>query len=124
MSATDSVRKLRRACGIWLLLVCMLSFPWGLVYSAPVLLAYAVTLRRSWCSQVALAVGCVSLLFMVYCLVCHLLWKAAGNYDAQEGLTLVFIAIWQYPISAVTMTITWLFCAGYRNVSTYHEKKN
>ena len=108
----------------WLLLVCMLSFPWGLVYSAPVLLAYAVTRRRSWCSQVALAVGCVSLLFMVYGLVSHLLWKAAGNFDAQEGLTLVFIAIWQYPISAVTMTITWLFCAGYRNVSTYHEKKN
>ena len=29
MSATDSVRKLSRACGIWLLLVCMLTFPWG-----------------------------------------------------------------------------------------------
>lgn len=117
-------RHIRRACGIWLLLVCILSFPWGLVYAAPVLLAYAVTRRRSWCSQAALAVGCVSLLFMVYCLVSHLLWKAAGNYDAQEGLTLLFIGIWQYLISAVTMTITWLFCAGYRNVSTYDEKKN
>lgn len=115
---------IRRACGIWLLLVCILSFPWGLVYAAPVLLAYAVTRRRSWCSQAALAVGCVSLLFMVYGLVSHLLWKAAGNYDAQEGLTLLFIGIWQYLISAVTMTITWLFCAGYRNVSTYSEKKN
>ncbi len=46
MSATDSVRKLRRACGIWLLLVCMLTFPWGLVYAAPVLLAYAMILFR------------------------------------------------------------------------------
>ena len=117
-------RHIRRACGIWLLLVCILSFPWGLVYAAPVLLAYAVTRRRSWCSQAALAVGCASLLFMVYGLVRHLLWKAAGNYDAQEGLTLLFIGIWQYLISAVTMTITWLFCAGYRNVSTYDEKKN
>ena len=113
-------KLIRTICGIWLLLLCVLTFPWGLVYSAPVLLAYAVT--RSWCSQVAMVVGCVSLLFSVYLLVSYILWKAAGNFDAQEPLTLVFIAIWQYLISAAAMLVTWLFCAGYRNLSSYEGK--
>ena len=115
-------KLIRTICGIWLLLLCVLTFPWGLVYSAPVLLAYAVTRRRSWCSQVAMVVGCVSLLFSVYLLVSYILWKAAGNFDAQEPLTLVFIAIWQYLISAAAMLVTRLFCAGYRNLSSHEGK--
>lgn len=107
-------KPIRTISGIWLLLVCMLTFPWGLVYAAPVLLAYAVTCRRSWCSQVALAAGCLSLLFMLYCLMRFTLWKAAGNYDAQEALDLLFIAVWQYPISVATMIVTWLAALAYK----------
>lgn len=124
MELTGKWRNIRRGTGIALALICVCTFPWSLVYAAPVILAYAVTRRRSWCSQAAVLAGCISLLFMVYWLIRYTLWKNAGNYDAQEGLTLLFIGIWQYLISAVSMTITWLFCAGYRNVSTYHEKKN
>lgn len=116
-------RHIRSACGIWLLVVCLLSFPWGLVYSAPVLLAYGVTRRRSWCSQAAVAVGCLSLVFMGYCLIRYACWKSAGNYDAQEAIGLLFIAVWQYAISMAAMTLTWLFCAGYRNMTQYNEKK-
>lgn len=115
-------RPIRVACGVWLLILCIASFPWGLAYAAPVILTYAATRRKDWCSQVSLAAGCVSLLFSVYQLVCFLLWKAAGNYDAQEAIGLVFIAVWQYLISAATMTITWLVCAGYRNLSEPYEK--
>lgn len=113
----------RKACGIWLLVFCMLSFPWGLVYAAPVLLAYAVTWRKDWCSQVGVAAGCVSLLFTGYFLIRFACWKAAGNYDDQESIGLVFLLFYQTAISLIAMVLTWCFCAGYRNLSAPYEKR-
>lgn len=113
----------RKACGIWLLVFCMLSFPWGLVYAAPVLLAYAVTRRKDWCGQVGVAAGCVSLLFTGYFLIRFACWKAAGNYDAQESIGLVFLLFYQTGISLIAMVLTWCFCAGYRNLSAPYEKR-
>lgn len=117
MPTDKHARLIRYASGLWLLVFCILSFPWGLAYAAPVLLAYAVTIRKDWCSQVAVAAGCVSLLFSVYFLIQYVCWKAAGNYDAQETIGFVFLFIYQCGISLLAMVLTWCFCAGYRNLS-------
>ena len=117
-------RPIRVACGVWLLILCIASFPWGLAYAAPVILAHAVTRRKDWCCQVSLASGCVSLLFSVYFLIRYVCWKAAGNYDAQEAIGFVFLFIYQFGLSLVAMLLTWCFCAGYRNMSTPYNKNN
>ena len=116
MELTGKWRNIRRGTGLVLALSCVCTFPWSLVYAAPVILAYAVTRRRSWCSQAAVLAGCISLLFMVYWLIRHTLWKNAGNYDAQEPIALLFIGFWQYILSIAVMGITWLVCAGSRNL--------
>ena len=113
---------IRRVCGVWLLIFCIFSFPWGLAYAAPVLLAYVVTRRKDWCSQVSVASGCVSLLFSVYFLIRFVCWKAAGNYDAQEAIGFLFLLIYQFGISLAAMVLTWCFCAGYRNLSGPYEQ--
>lgn len=116
-------RAIRAACAIWLLIFCFFSFPWGLAYAAPVLLAFAVTWRKDWCSQVGIAAGCVSLLFTGYFLIRFACWKAAGNYDAQEAVGLVFLFIYQVGISLAAMVFTWLFCSAYRNLSAPYDRQ-
>lgn len=115
--------RIKGACGVWLALVCLLTLPlWGVVYAAPVLLAYAIAWRKDWCSQVAVAAGCVSLLFMCYVLWEYACWKAEGNWDAQEAIGFLFLFIYQCGISLAAMVLTWCFCAGYRNLSRPCEK--
>ena len=123
MSMNKYTCPIRAACGVWLIIFCFFSFPWGVGYAAPVLLAYIVTRCKDWCSQVSLAAGCLSLLFSVYFLIRYVCWKAAGNYDAQEAIGFVFLFIYQFGISLVAMVLTWCFCAGYRNLSAPCEKE-
>lgn len=113
----NTAKFVRKICGLWLLVFGIVSFPLGLACAAPVLLAYVVTMRKDWCSQLAVAAGCVSLLFTGYFLMRYLLWKAAGNYDAQEAIGFVLLVVFQCGISLVVMVLTWCFCAGYRNLS-------
>lgn len=80
------------------------------------LLAYAGTRHKNWCSQVGVAVGCVSLLFTGYFLIRFVCWKAAGNYDAQEAIGFLFLFIYQCGISLAAMVFTWCFCAACRNL--------
>ena len=64
----------------------------GVFFSVPVLLAYGATRRlERWPAQGAVAMGCISLLYMVRPLVEFALWKRAGNADAQEPIALLFI---------------------------------
>ncbi len=58
---------------------------------------------KDWCSQVGVAAGCVSLLFTGCFLIRFACWKAAGNYDAQESIGLVFLLFYQTGISLIAI---------------------
>ena len=111
-TATSSIRLY---CAIWLAVVCFFTLPTGLLCAAPVLLAFLCTKRRSMNAQYAVVAGCLSLVFMCYQLLKFVLWKAEGNYDAQEGLFYLFLLIWQYAISTFAMLLTYCFFAAKNN---------
>ena len=116
------IRVVRGCCGIWLALLFCITLPWGgFVYAAPVILGFFITRRRSMRAQIGIAAGCLSLLFMCWQMWSFYSWKAAGNYDAQEGLFYLFLLVWQYTISALAMLLTWGLLVARDNLSREYE---
>ena len=116
------IRIVRRCCGIWLALLFCITLPWGgFVYAAPVILAFFITRHRSMRAQIGIAAGGLSLLFMCWQMWSFYSWKAAGNYDAQEGLFYLFLLVYQYTISALAMLLTWGLLVARDNLSRPYE---
>ena len=118
-------RIIRRCSGIWLALLFIITLPSaGFVYAAPVILAFYLSRGRSMRAQLTIAAGSLSLLFMCYQMWSFYSWKAAGNYDAQEGLFYLFLLVWQYTISALAMVLTYVFLVAKENLSREYAPKD
>lgn len=119
---TPTATLIRRCSGIWLALIFIITLPSaGFVYAAPVILAFYLTRGRSMRAQVTIAAGSLSLLFMCYQMWSFYSWKAAGNYDAQEGLFYLFLLVWQYAISVLAMALTYVLLVARDNLSREYE---
>ena len=119
---TPTAILIRRCCGIWLALIFIITLPSaGFVYAAPVILAFYLTRGRSMRAQLTIAAGSLSLLFMCYQMWSFYSWKAAGNYDAQEGLFYLFLLVWQYAISVLAMALTYVLHVASDNLTREYE---
>ena len=74
-------------------------------------------------AQLTIAAGSLSLLFMCYQMWSFYSWKAAGNYDAQEGLFYLFLLVWQYAISVLAMALTYVLLVARDNLSREYAPK-
>ena len=116
------IRIIRRYSGIWLALLFIITLPAaGFVYAAPVILTFFLARGRGMRAQLTIAAGALSLLFMCYQMWNFYSWKAAGNYDAQEGLFYLFLLVWQYAISALAMVLTYGLLVAKDNLSREYE---
>lgn len=115
-----TVRKLRVFNTVWLGLTCLVTLPWaGFVYAAPVVAAYFICRSSQTVkTQLVIAVGNVSLVYLLYSLWRFIRWKLSGNYDAQEALFYVFLLVEQWGISLLSMLITMGTCIAIRNLRT------
>lgn len=63
-----------------------------------------------------MAVGCLSLCYMLFPLWEFMQWKRAGHWDAQEGLFYVFLFVKQSAISMVSILSAYGLSLAIRNL--------